>query len=52
MQEYSTFTPLVTLRIDLSQFSSINLSGIASLKLSWEESDAGSIMLRSISSVA
>lgn len=52
MQEYSTYTPLVTLRIDLSQFSSINLSGIASLKLSWEESAAGSIMLRSISSVA
>ncbi len=49
--EYTTFTPLVTLRIDLSKLSGVDLGKIESLTMSWPDSIEGSIMLRSIYSV-
>lgn len=48
-EEYSTFTPLVTLRIPLEQLQTVDLSQLDAVKLSFPQSPGGSIMLRSIS---
>lgn len=47
---YSTFTPLVTLRMDLSQATGVDLRRISEVELAFE-SAGGSIMLRGISGV-
>ncbi|MEG2526402.1 MAG: hypothetical protein RSA62_04200 [Oscillospiraceae bacterium] len=46
---YSTFTPLTTLRIDLKKLDGIDLSKLKTIALVFDQTDAGSIMLRSIS---
>ena len=51
-QEYSTFTPLVTMRLDLSKLDSIDLSRLANLQMSFGSSGGDSMMLRSISAAA
>lgn len=50
--EYSTFTPLVTLRIDLSMLHGMDLGRLKEISLSWPQSEGGSIMLRSIYAVS
>ena len=45
--EYSTYTPLVTLRVPLGGLSGVDLTRITGLALSWDNSGGGSVMLRS-----
>lgn len=52
VQEYSTYTPLVTLRVALSALEGIDLSRLQSVTLTWDESAGGSAMLRGVSAVA
>lgn len=49
--QYSTFTPLGTLRLDLSAFSGVDLGRITQVKLTFDQ-PSGSVMLREIQSVA
>lgn len=49
--EYSVFTPLVTLRLDLLELEAAELSGVTGIELSFPQSQKGSLMLRSISGV-
>lgn len=48
--QYSTFTPLGTVRLDLDAFSGVNLEQITQVTLSFDQ-PSGSIMLREIQSV-
>ncbi|MDD2972248.1 MAG: hypothetical protein PHE02_08995 [Lachnospiraceae bacterium] len=49
--EYSTYTPLGTLRIDLNRLSQDDSGKWKSLRMEWNDSPQGSIMLRSIRSI-
>ena len=48
--QYSTFTPLGTLRLDTASFSSVDLREITQVKLTFDQ-PSGSIMLREIQAV-
>lgn len=48
--QYSTFTPLGTLRLDTAAFSGVDLGEITQVKLTFDQ-PSGSIMLREIQSV-
>ena len=48
--QYSTFTPLGTLRLDTAAFSGADLGEITQVKLTFDQ-PSGSIMLRGIQSV-
>ncbi len=48
--QYSTFTPLGTLRLDTAAFSGVDLGEITQVKLTFDQ-PSGSIMLRGIQSV-
>lgn len=48
--QYSTFTPLGTVRLDLDAFSGVNLEQITQVTLTFDQ-PSGSIMLREIQSV-
>ena len=49
--QYSTFTPLGTLRLDTAAFSGVDLGEITQVKLTFDQ-PSGSIMLREIQSVS
>ncbi len=51
LYEYSTFTPLVTLRVSLNRLSGINLADLKEVEFLFKDTESGSIMLRSISQV-
>ena len=48
--QYSTFTPLGTVRIELSAFQGIDLAHITGITLEFTR-DSGSVMLREIEAV-
>lgn len=48
--QYSTFTPLGTLRLDMAAFSGVDLGEITQVKLTFDQ-PSGSIMLREIQAV-
>ena len=50
LSQYSTFTPLGTLRIELSAFQGVDLTHITGITLEFPQ-DSGSVMLREIEAV-